>query len=363
MRRLFFALMMAFGLAFATNARAQNPVDEVRGYIERQKTGIENKLRGDELDSFDQDSWDWNEIRYEGWKSFGNNLAVKVNWTSLDSLIDPIPPPDNKGQESWRYYLKSNVTFRAKRDRETADGASGFSVKDSYGKTMRTSDYEGRDVNGSIKMRSGGKKFVSMYEKLNPGKLRQLNPNTGPSDEFTVGTSKGSAITRTLCFAVGVNEIYGRTDGSMRRISPYLRGPVYLCHEGRAIDIYNLDWRETIYETEQGQEQESYEPKKLNLNDRKVRNYFNYIKTFFADQLEQKIELTNYKIAQKDIGQYYITFYFNSSRFEADSVHVLIEKNDSGKWQTLGMEWYLRQLPQNKSPSDLPLPPRGIELD
>ncbi|MCX8193801.1 MAG: hypothetical protein N3G19_00325 [Candidatus Pacearchaeota archaeon] len=266
-----------------------------------------------------------------------DDIAINIKRVYLDSLIDPLSPDDLPGKELIRYYLVVDASFRALGGNKTIDPAGDFLIKDKN-KRIWASDYEGREVNGFPKL---GKR-VSMYEKLNPGKLKRIYPKSSYSDEITVSASRESVISRKMCFAVGENDIYGEG----RRIVKYLDNNIRLCYGRGSILLANLDnfgLQEGYYKIQNNI---------VNVDPIKIKKYFQIIKQFFATELEQEIDFINYKIERNKCGEPFLMFYFNSSRLGKDSVYVDIYKNERGKWEA-SFTYYFYQIPPGKSLDDM----------
>lgn len=179
----------------------------------------------------------WTPAQFRKWKRL-DDIAVKINRVYLDSLLDPIPPPDLPGKETRRYYLIVDISFRSVKGVKKIYPSGDFCIKGSNrDRPMFVADYEGRDVEGNIKL--------GMYERLNPKKLRYSpDPYSPPYDEVTITPALETVVSRRIPFAVGENYPYGIG----RRIVPYLTGAIFLCYGRSSIPITNLDWQERYYE-------------------------------------------------------------------------------------------------------------------
>ncbi|MEM4153096.1 MAG: hypothetical protein QXK80_03210 [Candidatus Pacearchaeota archaeon] len=217
-----------------------NVAQEAEEYPEYWQEEIERKTNAGT--KIDWNYWEPWEFYVEGgsWRVL-DDVAIQIKKIYLDSLIDPLPPDDPPGKEMRRYYLVIDASFRALNNNKTIDPASDFLLKDEK-REICSSDYEGRDVNGFPKL--GNR--VSMYEKLNPGKLKRIYPHSSYSDKITVGAAREFAVSRKICFAIGENEIYGNG----RRISSYLNENLWLCYGRGSIPLTNIEniLREGYYE-------------------------------------------------------------------------------------------------------------------
>lgn len=183
--------------------------------------------------------WRREDFDYGGWCKM-DNLGVRINKTYIDSMINP-QGPHSPGMEMKRYYLVVDISLRALDGTQKVAPSGDFGIKDeqrvsSNQRAMRTTDYEGRTVNGNFKL--------GMYERLNPGKLKSaINITAGPDDEVTVGAARATAIMRKIPFAVGEDDVFGPG----RRFLPYVKGIIYFCYGSSQIQITNLDWQERYY--------------------------------------------------------------------------------------------------------------------
>ncbi|MEO0166519.1 MAG: hypothetical protein ABIL39_10340 [candidate division WOR-3 bacterium] len=200
--------------------------------------GYEPENEPEEENLEDEIDWNyWAPAEFKRWKKL-DDIAVRINKVYLDSLIDPIPPQDPPGKETRRYYLIVDISFRSLKGTKTIYPSGDFCIKGSNReRPMFVADYEGRDVEGNIKL--------GMYEKLNPGRLRYSpDPYSPPYDEVTITPARETVVSRKIPFAVGENYPYGMG----RRIVPYLTGAIFLCYGHGSIPITNLDWQEKYYE-------------------------------------------------------------------------------------------------------------------
>lgn len=224
---------------------SQANAQEAEEYIEYWQEEVEKEIRN----KVDWRYWEPWEFYINGgpWKVL-DDVTINVRKLFLDSLIDPLPPDDLPGKELRRYYLVVDASFRTLEGGKIIYPSGDFFIKDEDGRKIWTSDYEGNNVNGYPKL---GKR-VSMYEALNPGKLKLVYPNTPPFDEVKIGAAREFAVPRKICFAIGENYVY--RDG--RRIKAYLHGNIWLGYGKDSIFLTNIEnfLREGYYKIE---EQES----------------------------------------------------------------------------------------------------------
>lgn len=222
-RILFFGLL---SFPFATKANAQ----EAGEYPEYWQENVEKEIRN-EVDWRYWGPWEF-YINGGPWKVL-DDIAINVKKVFLDSLIDPLPPDDLPGKELRRYYLVVDASFRALKGRKILYPSGDFWIKDENSRKMRTSDYEGNNVNGYPKLGTR----VPMYEKLNPRKLKLVYPNVLPFDKIEIGAAREFGVSRKICFAIGENDVYGEG----RRIKTYLDGNIWLSYGSESVPLTNVE--------------------------------------------------------------------------------------------------------------------------
>lgn len=194
-------------------------------------------------DSIDWRYWEPWEFK-TGWHIL-DDIAVKINRIYLDSLIDPIPPDDEPGEEDITYYLVVDASFRSLKGNKIVYPSGSFLLKDKDGKRRFVGDREGLLVGCSIRC---GKR-VSMYEKLNPGKLKNPYPNSLPFDEITVGPALQLAVSRKIPFAIGKNTVhmvfiedtYKRVKREITCDDLASSGPLWLCYGKDSLPLTNME--------------------------------------------------------------------------------------------------------------------------